>query len=151
MKRYLIDGNNLIHKSKELVILQKKDPQRSRERLAFMIDNYFINKNADVILFYDGFGSLPIKTNKIRIIYSENATADEKIKASIERAANPKNVVVVTSDGGIRNLARKCSCGLMKSEEFKMMLDRNKKVDEEEQKIKDMDADEFKKIFGADK
>jgi predicted RNA-binding protein with PIN domain len=58
MKQYIIDGNNLIGKIPSLNILQKKDKQGSREKLAFMVDNYFSQKNAKVFLHFDGHPKL---------------------------------------------------------------------------------------------
>ena len=76
MKQYIIDGNNLIGKIPSLKILQKKDKQRSREKLEFMIDNYFNKKNAKVFLHFDGHPKESIRINNATIVYSKNLTAD---------------------------------------------------------------------------
>ena len=41
IKKYIIDGNNLIGKISELWSIQKKDKQLSRVKLAKVIDQYF--------------------------------------------------------------------------------------------------------------
>lgn len=152
MKIYLIDGNNLIHKIKDLSVLQNKDRQSAREKLAHRLDSYFTNKKVNVTLFYDGFAGVPVNTSKIKIVYSENSSADDKIRSSIEKAKNPKNIIVVTSDGEIRKIARACSCELITSSEFDRVIRQRENDDEEERKISEIknSNEEFKKLFGSD-
>lgn len=78
--------------------------------------------------------------------------ADDKIKHQIEDADNPRNIIVVTSDTGIKAFARKCGCEVISSENFiKQLLSRGK-VDEETSRINSISNNEyFKKIFKADK
>ena len=151
MKHYIIDGNNLIGKISSFQKLQKKDKQRSREKLAFLIDNYFHNKNAKVTIHFDGYEQQPIKLVNCKINYSQNRTADEKIKQQIESSSNSKNLIVITSDNNLLEFARVCSCSVQKSENFTKQL-QEKESDEEGEKIKKMskDLDEFKKLFGVD-
>jgi predicted RNA-binding protein with PIN domain len=150
MKEYIIDGNNLIHKNRMLVQLQKKDRQLSREKLAYMLDNFFISKNVKVILFYDGFENLPIKTGKTRIMYSGNSTADSKMRKYIEESNNPRNIVAVSSDDEIKKLARACGSTTINSEEFSRTISKSNKGDDEEKRINGLSNDEFKKLFGVD-
>jgi predicted RNA-binding protein with PIN domain len=150
MKEYVIDGNNVIHLVSSFARIQKKDKQAARERLAFRIDSYFSGKNIKVTLFYDGFGNLPIKTGKVRIVYSDKKTADSGIRRYIENSKNPKNIIAVSSDDEIRKLARACAADSMESEEFGKMILTDKDEDEEEKRIKDMDDDEFKRLFGVE-
>ena len=44
MRHFIIDGNNLMGKIPSLYKLQKKDGQSSREKLAFILESYFMNK-----------------------------------------------------------------------------------------------------------
>lgn len=44
MRHYIIDGNNLIGKIASLQKLQKKNKQSSREKLAFILESYFLGK-----------------------------------------------------------------------------------------------------------
>ncbi|MEJ2195658.1 MAG: NYN domain-containing protein [Ignavibacteriaceae bacterium] len=151
MKHFIIDGNNVIGKIKFLKSIQKSNKQQSRLKLAFLIDNYFHAKKVKVTIHFDGFENEPIKLNNCKIIYSQNRTADEKIKHQIESGSNPKNMIIVTSDNNLREFARKCSCTLQNSEEFANNLMRKDK-DDEADKIDRMskDIDEFKRIFGVD-
>lgn len=150
MKHYIIDGNNLIGKIPEIKSLQNIDPQNSREKLAFILDRYFSKSKQKVSLHFDGFAKDPIKTSKVNITYSDNKTADEKIREQIERAKNPKLITVVTSDLTLSEFAKVCSCSVIKSEKFAAKLSSAEKGLSEEDIIKDMSTDEFKKIFGVD-
>ncbi len=150
MKHYIIDGNNLIGKIKSLHKMQQSDKQGSREKLSFMIDNYFHDKKAKVTIHFDGFAKQPIKLIYANIIYSENNSADAKIKKQIELSNNRRIITVITSDSNLREYARVCSTSLLRSEEFaKIMLHKN--VDDEEDRINQMNnsVEEFKKIFGV--
>ena len=151
MKHYVIDGNNVIGKIKALKSLQQKDKQASREKLVFMIDNFLYNKKVKCTIHFDGFEQTPIKSTICKIIYSNNQTADDKIKIQIEQTKNRKNLIVVTSDNNIRHFARICSSDILKSKEFGILM-RNRSSDNEQKKIDEMknNVEEFKRLFGVD-
>lgn len=150
MKKYLIDGNNLIGKIQSLSNLQKKDKQASREKLAFLVDRHFANKKLNVVLNFDGFANQPINVTKIKLVYSDNKSADEKIKKQIEIDKNKRNIVVISSDNNIREFAKVCGCEIMSSEDFGREMTQNQNENDEESKIKEIDdIDTFKKIFGV--
>jgi len=149
MKQYIIDGNNLIGKLPVLKILQKKDKQGSREKLAFMIDNYFSQKNAKVYLHFDGHPKEPIRINNASIVYSKNLTADEMIKNQVGKSINPRNIIVVSSDNNLMEYARVCSSAIINCEKFSKDILHKKDSDEEKKRIEEMNNnEEFKKLFG---
>ncbi|HVO73051.1 MAG TPA: NYN domain-containing protein [Ignavibacteriaceae bacterium] len=150
MKEVIIDGNNLIGKIKALSILQKKDKIAAREKLAFILDRFYSNKAVKVCLHFDGYKNISIKIEKIRIIYSNEKTADEKIKAQIEEAKNRKNISVVTSDRNLQEFAKVCSCGIISSEDFAKTIRRKIDRDDEQIRIDEINnIEEFKKIFNT--
>jgi len=151
VKHYIIDGNNLIGKISTLKKVQQKEKQLSREKLAFTVDNFLHDKKVKCTIHFDGFEQLPIKTSRCKIIYSNNQTADDKIKYQIEQTSNRKILIVVTSDNNVREFARVCSCDVLKSEEFANLI-RPGKTDNEKKIIDEMrnNVDEFKKLFGVD-
>ncbi len=152
MQKYIIDGNNLIGKIRELQILQNKDKQAARERLAFFTDSYFHNKKIKVSLHFDGYQNTPIRINAAKIIYSENKTADEKIKAEISSSKNSRSITLITSDSNLREFARVCSCTVILSEEFAEELKKRSEQDDEERRIQSInDIEEFKRIFNVKK
>lgn len=151
MKHYIIDGNNLIGKIKSLKLLQKKDKQASREKLAFMVEKYFGVRNANVTLHFDGYPKEEIRISGIKINYSNSQSADDNIKHQIERSKNPRNIIVITSDANLKEFSRVCGCRVNSSETFSNTISIGKNKFEEEERINQINnVDEFKKIFGAD-
>ncbi|MBL1215023.1 MAG: hypothetical protein HND52_16795 [Ignavibacteriae bacterium] len=149
-KHYIIDGNNLIGKIKSIWEVQKKDKQASREKLAFLLDRYFIKKKTKVSLHFDGFAADAIRTSKIKIKYSDNKTADSKIKIEIDQSKNPKLIAVVSSDNSVKQYAKLNSCTVINSEEFAEEIFRKEDNNIEEVKIKDINNEEIKRLFGVD-
>lgn len=150
MIKYIIDGNNLIGKIPSLSLLQKKDKQAPREKLTFIVENYFHNKKIKVSLHFDGFENLPIKTYITKIHYSKSKIADKYIKNEIEAEKNRKNLIVVTSDNNIREFAKVCGCEVISSKEFAKLILKKGNDDEEKRRIDSMnDTEWFKKLFNA--
>jgi predicted RNA-binding protein with PIN domain len=148
MKELIIDGNNLIGKIRSLSALQKKDKISAREKLAFIVSRYYSGKNNKVYLHFDGFKSLPIKTDNIRIIYSNEKTADDNIKKQIERSKNSRNITLITSDRNLQQFGKVCSCEIISSERFSELITAGNREDEEQSRIAQMNnSEEFKKLF----
>jgi predicted RNA-binding protein with PIN domain len=149
---YIIDGNNLIGKIKELQKLQNKDKQSAREKLALLIDNFFLDRKIKASLHFDGFQNTPIRITSAKIIYSENKSADDRIKAEIIATRNPRNITVVTSDNNLRQFAQVCGAAVISSEEFALEIKKRNETDEEEKRIQSMNnIEEFKRIFNVKK
>jgi predicted RNA-binding protein with PIN domain len=148
---YIIDGNNLIGKISSLMNLQKKDKQASREKLVYMLDRYFINKKASVFLHFDGHPSVKINSSKMKIMYSENQTADDKIKKQISQSKSPRNLIVVTSDSNLAQFAKVCSCTIYSSDDFAAEINKGDNNLDEQSIIDSMNnVDEFKKLFDVE-
>ncbi len=149
MISYIIDGNNLIGKIKSLMNLQSKDKQASREKLVFILDRYFAGKKNSITLHFDGYPKEKINSSEMKIIYSDSITADEKIKRQIDKSSQRKNINVITSDSNLANYARICSCKVISSEDFVKMINTMNREDDEESRIKQLNNDEFIKLFKA--
>ncbi len=149
IRKYIIDGNNLIGKISELWALQKKDRFMSRVKLAKKLDQYFSSKNVQVSLHFDGFGGDAIPSSKMKIHYSNNSPADVKIKQEIDNSNNPKLIAVVSSDHEVQNYARVNSCKVFKSEEFSKIIKQKTLKNSEEEITKSIDDDEIKRLFGV--
>ena len=148
MRHYIIDGNNLIGKIASLQKLQKKNKQSSRDKLAFILESYFLGKpNNKISLHYDGFPGQSIKIQNIRIIYSGKKTADDEIKSQIEQEKNRRNLIVVSSDRNLKDFASVCGCDWMSCEDFAKAVMNRSPDDEEKKKIDEINNDEFKKLF----
>lgn len=152
MRRYIIDGNNLMGKIRNLHKIQKTYKQEVREKLALIVERYFSGKKIKVSLHFDGYENTPIKISGAKIIYSDNKSADEKIKAEITASKNPRNITIITSDNNLKEFARVCSASVISSEEFADEIKKRNEVDEEESRIKSMNnIEEFKRIFKVKK
>lgn len=149
IKKYIIDGNNLIGKISDLWTIQQKDKQLSRVKLVKILDQHFRESRVEVSLHLDGFSGEAIPTSSTRIFYSNNKSADSEIKKEIDRTDNPKTIAVVSSDHSVQNYSRLSSCAVIKSEEFSRELNKKKSVDSEDEISKSISDDEIKKMFGV--
>ncbi len=148
MLHYIIDGNNVIGKIPELFRLQKRDKQRSREQLVFLLQRYFSNKKINLTLHFDGFQNAPLALSKGKIVYSESRSADSLIKENIERIKNRKNIILVTSDNELINFGKACGCTIISSKDFGTMLTKKNAIDEEKSRTEEInDVEEWKRIF----
>lgn len=149
IKKYIIDGNNLIGKIDELWKLQEKEKQLSRLKLVYKLEAYFRNKNVQVSLHFDGFANEAIPTNKIKITYSDNIPADLKIKKEIDNSKNPKLITVVSSDRSVMEYGKVNSCTVITSEDFSKNIEQTKRKFTKEEISKSISDEEIKKIFGV--
>jgi predicted RNA-binding protein with PIN domain len=146
LKRYIIDGNNLIGKIPQLKAIPKVNRQSARERLCHILDRYFSSKKIKVSLHFDGFAGPAIKASFLSIHYSSGRPADDLIKQEIELSRNPKLLTIVSSDNNLTSFAKACSCTIIKADTFAKGL--FKKMDNnEEDRIKSISNDEIKKLF----
>lgn len=63
----------------------------------------------EIIVVFDGFINEPQLgeyRNEMRVIFSYDETADDKIKQIIEQAKNKKNIIVVSDDREIADFAK---------------------------------------------
>jgi predicted RNA-binding protein with PIN domain len=151
MKRhYIIDGNNLIGKIPSLWKMQQKAKQSSREGLVFQLERYFYYKKIKVSLHFDGHQNGFIKAKGIKIIYSENTNADNKIKDEISYSNNPKLITVISSDLNILDFARVNSCSIIKSEAFAKEMNKKDEIEDEEKLVQGIDNNEMKRLFGIE-
>ncbi len=150
IKKYIIDGNNLIGKIPQIWSLQKKDKQASRVKLVSLLQLYFSKKNVNVSLHFDGFASDAIPSGKLKIKYSNNKIADVKIKEEIDLSRNSKLVAIISSDHNIQNYAKVNSCTIIKSEDFVKQLSKKKDTAAEEEINKSISNDEMKRLFGVE-
>ena len=96
---YLLDGYNIIKKTPSLADKKLEDGRRA---LIGFIENQRPqgSLNNRVTVVFDGqpgMWSEPI-SRTVGVLFSVDATADEKIKALVAKASNKKNIIVVTDD-----------------------------------------------------
>ncbi len=151
IKKYIIDGNNLIGFNPSLKKLQKSAPQQSREKLVLILSRFFRNKKQEVSLHFDGYPKETIPSGKIKITYSFDDTADEMIRTEIDLTKSPATIVLITSDEALKNYGRVNSCKVISSKEFWATINEEEKEDEEEKIQKEIDNEEILNLFLGNK
>lgn len=142
---YFIDGNNLIGKIPELRNIKDSS---SRDKLIFLLEKYFSNRKAKIVIFFDGHPTELIKSN-FQLVFSYNLTADNLIKTSIDKANRNKNLIVVSSDSEVYKYARICGCTAILSEDFYKKI-QNTISSHHSEKPTSFNLEEFKKIFDVE-
>lgn len=118
--QFVIDGYNVIKHPLLSSLTKTKDPKIA---LADLIRNNGLcgSINNQVTIVFDGYANDPqinSLVNDMRLIFSCDAKADDKIKHIVESYKNPRNIIVVSSDNEIRNFVKSCGAGVMSVEEF---------------------------------
>jgi len=116
---YILDGYNII---KQLPEQNNKKLHSSRNALIYFIEAKHpqgSRKNKVTIVFDGKEDVLPesIQTS-VEIIFAINESADDKIKRIVERAKNPKEIIVVSDDREIIFFVKHCGAKAMKVKEF---------------------------------
>jgi predicted RNA-binding protein with PIN domain len=120
--QFVIDGYNIIHHASFRRQAAKKIKD-SREALLDLIKTARLcgsPKNKITVVF-DGHHDLTAQVQDIadiRVIFSRDDTADEKIRKMVEASGNPKNMVVVSDDKQIRIFIKSVGARAMNVEEF---------------------------------
>ena len=94
----------------------------------------------------------------VRIYYGRpGSDADARIIEMVEADRNKKSLVVVTSDGKLTSRVRACGARVMRSGEFRKMLDETVDSSSEQesntpdlQNLKDKEMDEWLRYFGVE-
>lgn len=149
MNQYIIDGNNLIGRIKSFQQLQKKDKQASREKLVNLLNKYFAGKKIKLTLHFDGHPNLPLNISKGKIEYSKKETSDHLIRREIEFSANPRLLILITSDHSLMNFGKVCGCTIISSDDFYKSIEQSFEKNDEEERIKQLsnEKNEFLKLF----
>ncbi|MFA5115282.1 MAG: NYN domain-containing protein [Candidatus Omnitrophota bacterium] len=119
--RFIIDGYNVIrHRSFPINITGKTTPHHAL--LSYIRNNRLCGSAKNrVTVVLDGFGSAGRRSPLMpaaEIIYSEEESADERIKRIVEESGNPRNLVVVSDDREIRFFVRSKGARVLKVEDF---------------------------------
>lgn len=116
---YILDGYNII---KQLPKQNKKALYSSRNALIHFIEANHPqgSKKNQVTIVFDGKEDVLAENiqTSIEIIFTRNESADDRIKKIVERAKNPKEIIVVTDDREIIFFVKYCGARAMKVLEF---------------------------------
>ena len=119
--QYIIDGYNLIHNPFVAGSCgNHQDPKKELLRLIIKKRLTGSSKNK-VLVVFDGYSSdfdgLRIG-EPFSVIFSQEESADERIKKLVEASANPKTIIVVSDDNEIRFFAKYSGAKVLGTQDF---------------------------------
>jgi predicted RNA-binding protein with PIN domain len=105
---YIIDGYNVI---KQVPYLTEKKLQEGRDNFIRFLETARPqgSVNNEVTVVFDGYSQVysPQMTSGVKVVFSYDETADDKIKKMVKTAFNRKRIVVVSDDKEIKFFIRK--------------------------------------------
>jgi predicted RNA-binding protein with PIN domain len=120
-----VDGYNLIFAaSRKLPGFDMKRTESAREALLTLLAKYLSGRSDHIVVFFDGgpeAAHLPRRQRArgMEIVFSEaQSDADSDIKAAVAHEANPRAIVVVTSDAAIRRFVERYGATVTDSAAF---------------------------------
>jgi predicted RNA-binding protein with PIN domain len=150
---YLIDGNNVIGQR----VGWHRDKAGSRRRLMRELAQLAAAKKLRLAVVFDGAPDPQFPDGSIyrgvKVFYARaGSDADMRIIEMAEAERNKKNLVVVTSDGNLAARVRVCGVRVMRSGEFRRLLDETAAAapDTEGQDVKEDEMDKWMRYFGVD-
>ena len=125
-----VDGYNLIFAAaRKLPGFDMKQTEAAREALLLLLAKFTSLRPGRVVVFFDGgpeAAHLPKRQSArgMEIIFSEaQSDADSDIKAAVAHEANPRAVIVVTSDAAIRRFVERYGATVTDSAAFLEEID----------------------------
>ncbi len=129
---YYIDGYNVIHHCTRLKTLARDDFEAARETLIDRVARYCTEAGKRAKIIFDGRGRRPdlvspfLSGPDLEVIYSPaHQTADALIEREVYEAQDRSEIVVVSSDRGIRDLCGGLGALTMRPEHFLSTIDEN--------------------------
>jgi predicted RNA-binding protein with PIN domain len=147
---YLIDGYNVIFS-----LIHSKDNLRTlRTKVIHTLQKQFAKREITGTLVFDGAHRRDEESgfsyaSPLTIVYApKGQSADDYIVELIETAKNPKQITVVTNDGGLSRRAKSYRAKVQSNEAFITWLGKKKKREKEiEPKDTQRNMDRLLKIF----
>jgi predicted RNA-binding protein with PIN domain len=152
---YVIDGNNVIGGR----VGWHRDKPGSRRLLLHDLARLARVKKLRLNVVFDGAPDPQFPDGSsyrgVRIFYSRlGSDADSRVVEMVEAERNKKSLVVVTSDRKLTSRVRACGARVMRSGEFRRMLDEIAEnapdQDADTPKIKDDEMSEWLRYFGLE-
>lgn len=156
---YLIDGNNVIGQR----VGWHRDKPGSRRRFLADLTRFSHVKKVRITVAFDGAPDKDLPDGSsyrgIKIFYSKQGSdADTRIVEMAEAARDRKGLTVVTSDRKLAARVRVCGVQVMRSGQFRRLLDEtgtaafaeNTPSVRDEEPVKDEEMDEWLRYFGID-
>lgn len=128
---HLVDGYNVIHQSQKLLHLIRQDMETAREAFIDKVAHFCVQTGKHVVVVFDGRGPQIVQkvahnrsVPSLEVLYSPgHLTADAVIERMVYQSPRKMDVVVVTSDRGVRDLCRGMGALVMDAPNFLSSLD----------------------------
>lgn len=137
-----------------------KDKQAARRRLMEDVAVFTQAKKMRASIVFDGapdnFFPDSSTFKGVKIHYArQNSNADERIKHLVESSKERKTLTVITSDRALSDYCRRCGARVVRSGEFRQMIDeaRLTKVNNEQsahEGVKENELASWMRYFGVD-
>ena len=119
---YVLDGYNIV---KQIPALALKGLKNGRESLVSIIEIYHPqgSRQNKVTIVFDGkpgivYGEIAPPSATVRVVFTEDESADDKIRRMITISNRKKQIVVVTDDKELRFSVRALGAGVLGVKEF---------------------------------
>lgn len=138
--QYIIDGYNAINHP----LFARRDKKISKNPRKALVEFIIINRlcgspKNQITVVFDGYSSdeteLKQSHNNITIIFSQEESADDKIKKIAENSETAKNIIVVSDDNEIRFFVKSLGIRCIGINEF-IGRDKKNKVKAESDSLK---------------
>lgn len=111
---YFLDGNNLIGLARGTA----RPPEEDRQTLVAEVAERLRRTRARAVLFFDGSTNRSSSLGNLEIREVLGASADDAIVAGVERARNPREILVVTADRALARRVRETGGKTLTPQEF---------------------------------
>jgi len=141
---YVLDGYNII-KQVQFAKLALKDGRKSLIRFIETFRPQGSRQNKITVVFdgkKDVFSAL--FKSEVKVVFTKDETADQWIKRYIEKAAQPKDFVVITDDKEIKFFVRALGAKVISVQEFMGKAQRKFLPPKKEERV--LSPDELRKI-----
>jgi predicted RNA-binding protein with PIN domain len=149
---YIVDGNNVMGQTPGW----HRDRAGARKRLLEQLARFAKAKRKRVTVVFDGGPDLEFPEGSafrgVKILYArKGSNADARILNLVETSADPKGLIVVTSDRQLAHLVRSGGAAVSRSGEFRKQLEEialSSTLSDDNPEIKVDDLDGWLRYFG---
>ncbi|HEX4950325.1 MAG TPA: NYN domain-containing protein [Blastocatellia bacterium] len=148
---YLIDGNNVMGQR----VGWHRDKAAARQRLLRELAAFAAHNKIRLAVVFDGLPEVNIADGSsfrgVKVFYARpGSDADHRILEFVERERNRKALTVVTSDLQLLNQVRAYGVRVVRSGEFRRLLEQDFAAAEEHPpQVQDEDLSEWMRYFGV--
>ncbi|MCA1816202.1 MAG: NYN domain-containing protein [Acidobacteria bacterium] len=150
---YLVDGNNVMAQR----VGWHRDKPRARRTLMDELADFAARKHARVTVVFDGAPEAHFPDGAtyrgVKLHYAaRGSNADERIKSLVERARERRTLRVVTSDRALADYVRRCGVEVVRSGDFRRLLEGEggEAPPEEKREVRPDDTAHWLRYFGVE-